>query len=393
MKLKKLLAFLIIFPFIMTGCWDNVDIDRRVFVSTIAIDIGKDIEKEKELKNIKPDVPFQERELRKIKVTFGFPNISKLGPGKGTVYEEQNIAAESYSMSGAISIAVSKSSRNLYFGHSKLLLLSDEILRHPETVKEFMDYFQREPKLNRMMYVAVVDGLAEEYIKAKPSMEQNIESYLKGIMENSSSNATILPVTLNEFLILLSESGNALLPRLSFDKSKNEMYLSGVGLIKNYNLIGYMNTVETSDVEMLRGKLKGGKKVIFLNGHPIDYVITELKRKIKLVSFDGKKLKFNVDINMEGNIAGYYVLDNVFGGNKLDKIEGYFDKSLSEESEKVIKITQNEFQIDPIGFREYLKKFKPSVWKQVENNWSTYYKKAEVNVNCTSHIRRIGVSK
>ena len=72
MKFKKILP-IILSCMLLSGCWDKVEIDRRNFISTIAVDTGEDIVKEKVLKNIKPDDPFPERQIKKINVTYGFP--------------------------------------------------------------------------------------------------------------------------------------------------------------------------------------------------------------------------------------------------------------------------------------------------------------------------------
>ena len=51
MRVKKFFLIFIM-CLLLTGCWDNIEIDRRAFVSTIAVDIGADIKKLDELKNI-----------------------------------------------------------------------------------------------------------------------------------------------------------------------------------------------------------------------------------------------------------------------------------------------------------------------------------------------------
>ena len=50
---------------LLSGCWDKVEIDRLNFISSIAIDPGQDIGKEKELKSINPKEPFAEGQFRK----------------------------------------------------------------------------------------------------------------------------------------------------------------------------------------------------------------------------------------------------------------------------------------------------------------------------------------
>jgi spore germination protein len=391
MRNKKILI-LMTCVMLLSGCWDNVEIDRKSFISTIGIDVGKDIGKEGELKAISSKEPFAEREVEKIKITYGFPDISSLAPTKGGSAEGKFITTTAYSMEDAVTKATSKSSRSLQFGHSKLLIFSSEIFKYPNTIKEIIDYLQRQPSLNRMMLVVLADGNVEDYVKLKPDMEKNIDSYITGLMENSSRNATILPVTLNEMLKLLSENGNAIIPRITFDKTKNELALSGIAVIKDYTLKGYLNSIETSDLEILRGKLKSGKKMVYKDGHPVDFQIEDINRKISVIN-DKNNIHFNIDIVLEGQIKGYFANSDVFSKENLKNLEDDFNKSLSEECEKVVRITQNEFMVDPIGFREIVEKYHVALWNKVKGNWDEVYKSSVIKVNVTTHIRRVGVVK
>lgn len=395
MRLKRsiiICLLLILMTVFLSGCWDMEEIDKKAFISTIAVDIGKDIDIQEKLKNINPEEPFPETEIKKINVTFGFPDISKLGPGKTETAEDQFINTEAYSMEDALAKATAKSSRSIYFGDSKLLVLSQSLLQHPEVLKEVLDYFSRSAQLNRMMYVIIFDGKAHDLANFKPAMEKNIESYLIGLMENSNRNSTILPVKLNELLILLSKNGNAFLPEMNIDKDKNELSLVGLGLIKNYELKGTLNSNETSDIEILRGKLKGGKKSIYYNGHPLDFVIDGISRKIRF-SRGGNKLVFNIDVQLEGSMNGYYLDKDIIADDQLQTIQGYFNKSISDECEKVAKLTQSEFQVEPFGLNDYIEKYYPGEWNKIKNDWAEEYKNALITVNTKIQIRRVGVEK
>jgi spore germination protein len=288
--------------------------------------------------------------------------------------------------------AALKSSRDISFSHIKLLVLGKELTTYPEILREVVDYLQREPALNRNMYVMISDGKAEDYVKHRPTMEKNIENYISGLVENTTKNNAIFPVTLNEFLILLSENGNALLPRMTIEKDKNELKISGVGIIKDYKYKGDLSTIETTNLEMLRGKLKGGRKVVYRNGHPIDFVIDGVNRKISMNNQDGK-LTFNISLDIEGELKDYYVGEEVFSKDTLKELQGNLNNAIKQECEEVVKITQSEFEVDPIGVREYVEKYQPSVWKQVEHNWSNVYSNATINIIVNSNIRRIGVVK
>jgi spore germination protein len=390
MKLKKIIPILLI-CILMSGCWDKVEIDKRNLVSIIGVDVGEQAGKEKELKELSPNESFTSMDLKKLKITLGAPNISELVPNQGGTAKDMYITTDAYSMQDAVHKASLKSSRDINFSHVRLLVLSKDLMTHPEIAREVIDYLQREPSLNRNMYVVLSYGKAEDYIKFKPPMEKNIENYINGLIENSKQN-NILPITLNEFLVLLSENGNAMLPRLTIEQDKNNLKVSGVGIIKDYKYKGDLSPIQTSNLEMLRGKLKGGRKVVYRNGHPIDFVIDGVDRKISMDNQEGK-LTFNISLNIEGELKDYYVGGEVFSKDTLKELQDNLNNAIKQECEEVVKITQSEFEVDPIGVREYVEKYQPSVWQQVENNWASVYSNATINIIVNCNIRRVGVVK
>lgn len=391
MKLKKIMSIILV-CILLSGCWDKIEIDRKSLTSIIGIDVGEDVGKEQEQKKLKPDEPYTAMDVKKVHLTFGAPDISKIGPEKGASAEDIYLLADGYSMQDAISKISLQTSRDINFSHTKLLVLSKDLMTYPDIAKEVIDYLQREPSLNRMMYVALADGKAEEYLKYKPGMEKNIEGFLTGIIENSSRSDTIFPITLNEFLVLLSQNGNAMLPIMTIERDKNQLEVSGVAMIKNYKVVGELSPVETSNLVMLRGELKGGRRVTYLNGHPVDITIDGVDRKISVNNAAGK-LIFGIDLRIEGEAKDYHTDSTIFYRDTLNHLQSNFNKSIKKECEQVVKITQQEFEVDPVGLREYVEKFHPSIWRQKKDNWEETYKNAVVNVNVDTNIRRIGVVK
>lgn len=391
MKLKKIVLILMCCIF-FTGCWDKVEIDRRIFVSTIGIDAGEEITKEKELKKLKPNEPFSDNNIKRLNITYGFPDISQLGPEKGGVAEAKSINVDAYSMEDAFIKTTAKSSRSISFGHSKLLIMGNNFFNYPEAVREVLDYLQRQPSLNRNALVVMAEGKVEDYVKYKPSIEKNTQEYIHGIIENSDRNSGIIPVDLNGFLTNLDENGNSLMPCLTIDKNKNEIKLSGTCLIKDYTFKGILSPTETADIKMLRGKFKGGKRVVYKEGHPIDFQIDDMERKIAMDNKDDK-LIFNISIDMEGQIKEYYLGKELLSKNAIIEIEDAFNKSLKNEMEMVMKVIQSKYSMDLIGLREYVQKYEPKVWNKVKSNWDETFKNAVININVNTHVRRIGAIK
>lgn len=391
--MKKIIALILTCICVfLTGCWDKVEIDRNAFVSVIGVDVGKDIRNKEALEAIKPGEPFGERNLQRLNVTYAFPDISKYTSQNPEISSDKYVKTPSYSMEDALSNAVSKSSRVLNLGHTELLLLSDELLQYPDNVKEIVDFLSRSPHVNRTLYVAMTEGNVEDFFNFKIEMEKTLGTYLTGLMESSKRNASILPVNLSEFLVLLADNGNAIIPAIKIDKDKNEMLIDGIAIIKGYKLVGTLSPQDTTAVEMLRGKLVSGKKVIYKDKIPIDFEIDGLKRKIK-VSEDNGKLVFNINIDVEGRIKEYKVDRELFKDDTIEEIQKHFSNSLSEEGQKTARRVQREFDVDIFGFREYVAKFMPDTWERIGDQWEKAFKDAVINVNVDAKVRRIGTRK
>lgn len=390
-NIKKLIPVLLVIC-LLSGCWDKVEIDRRSFVLTLGIDAGEEISKVKDLKKLKPDEPFTDNNMKVLNITYAFPDISQLSPEKGGVAEDKSINVDAYSMEDAFSKATSRSSREISFGHSKLILFGTGLFAYPDVAKEVLDYLQRQPAVNRNTLVVIAEGKVEDYIKNKTLTEKNIQGYISGLVENSDRNSSIIPLDLNEFLQNLSETGNAIMPLLSKEEGNKGLQLLGSGIIKNYEFKGTLSPTETSNVKMVRGKLKGGKKVIYKDGHPIDFEIDGMERKIKVTGEDNK-LIFNIDINLEGEIKGYYLKEEIYSENVLEEIENNFNKALKEEMETTVKMIQGKYGVDVFGLSNYVQRYHPKVWNKIKDNWEEAFVNSVVKVDIKCHIRRIGVSK
>ncbi|CAB1254084.1 Spore germination protein A2 [Clostridiaceae bacterium BL-3] len=387
----KVISLLLI-CIILTGCWDKVEIERTDLVSIMGVDAGVDIGKRKESKNIKPTDPLTSIDLKKFHVTFGIPDLSKLEPGKGGISRDRYLDVDGYSIQDAVSNAIAKSSRSIRFSHAKVLVLGENLMKYPDAVKEAIDYLQREPSLNRNMYIVMSDGNAEKYVTFNNPIEMNVENYILGMVESDFKNSAVVPITLNDFLIQMSENGNSIVPRIVIDENGNTIKVSGTFVIKNFTQKGILNSVQTSNIELLKGILRGGKKMIYLDGHPVDIRIDNADRKMRMSQKDGK-LIFNIDLDIEGQIKNYYTGNEALSVSKLDQIQQDFNEAIRKECESVVRSTQRELQVDPIGFGEYVEKYHPIIWKQIGNDWDDVYKNAVVNIDVNTKIRRIGVTR
>ncbi|AVQ46615.1 TPA: Ger(x)C family spore germination protein [Clostridium sporogenes] len=392
MKTKKcLVIMLILLTICMTGCWDKVEIDQKAFASVIGVDAGKDIGKEKQLKEINASASFTGSKLDKMKVTYAFPDISKLGPEKGGTAVDKTMSIDAYSMQDSIDKIVNKSSRTLSFGHLKLIVLNTSILDYSNTFKEVIDYLQRQPAINRMIYIVFSEDKSEEILKFKPNMEKSVENYIIGILENNKKNNTSSPLTLNEFLEETSQNNTALAPVINIDKKSKDLKISKVAVIKDDKIKGYISTEQANNIQLINKKFKGGTRTIIRDGSPLDYSIENSERKIKIR--DKKKLSFDIKLNLEGQIKGHNIDKQISSKGDINKIEEDLNKAIAQDIKEIIRISQTEYNTDILDLGEFIHKYHPKLWKEIKGNWNELYKTVDINVTADTKVRRIGAIK
>lgn len=392
MKFKNyLVVMLILSTIFMTGCWDKVEIDKKAFASIIGIDPGEDIGKEKQLKSIDKGSSFSESEFKKIRTTYSFPNLSNLGPEKGGQAEQNNMTVDAYSMEDSVNKITNKSSRIISFGHLKLIILNISILDYSNTFKELMDYLQRQPAINRMVYIALCEDKSEEILNYKPSIEKSIGNYITGTLENNKKNNTAFPLTLNDFLQSNSKRNSSLLPVINIDKKNKELKISKVAVIKNNKIKGYLSSEQANKIQLVNKEFKGGTVSLIRDGSPLDYSIESAERKIRLVN--KKNLKFDIELNIEGQIKGYNVDKQIASKEDIRNIEIDLNKAIEKEIKEAIRISQVEYNTDILGLGEYVHKYHPGLWKELKDKWDDLYKTLDIKVNVDTKIRRIGAIK
>lgn len=393
MKNKKVFIFItisLISSLFFTGCWDKVEIDKRLFISTIGIDIAKDISKEKKLKDKKPEEIIPNEELKKINVGYSFPDLGNFSTQKATIQGDQSLEVDAYSMDGALTQASMKSGRYIYLDHTRLIILSRDLLQYEETFKEIIDYIQRQPKINRKMYMIMSDGSPKEFVKGKIPIDKHIEVYINGVLDNAEKSAAAIPVTLNELLIMNSSRNIGMMPIMRLNGDTNEVVLSGTAVLKNNKLKGSLNELQTANLELLRGEAKGIKSVLSYNGHPIDYEINGINKKTK-VSYD-EKLHINIDLEIEGKgNSGYLGEQETLKGDKVKDIEELFNKKISGECDQLCQLIKGNLNSDLIEVSNHIEKFNPTIWNEIKDNWDDVFKESDIKVSVKSHIRQLGV--
>lgn len=380
MKAKKsvrMIAVLLLCMLLLTGCWDKIEIEDRLFVLAIGIDKTKEAEKKT------PEDRYT--------LSFVSPVVDQVKEGPGPAFKIYKTMNNTVIMS--ISQLMERFSQKQFFGHTKAIFFGEDIMKDEELLKGVIDGVTRYPELHNSMFAYIVPSRAEDVFKVKPMFDKLLMPYITGITENSDYTSRILKLSLADMVIKLADQeGSLVIPEVIPDK--DEVKMNGAGVIKDYKLIGYLGDQEVAVFNWLTDKAEGGNISVEHEDVSVAFRHFTFSRDIKLSKVEGGKIYLEYKMETEGSIEEYILGKRILEDALLKEVEKEIEKRLEGESEKLVKKFQQEFRVDLIGARDYLSKHQPKLFKTIEKDYDKYFTDSIViNVTADVHIRRVGLIK
>ncbi|TQR15575.1 Ger(x)C family spore germination protein [Psychrobacillus soli] len=311
--------------FVLAGCGFK-DIDKRVFVTGIGIDPAEKEEGGYKV-TLKLSLP-----VASIKSSTG-PNYEYL------VYEGETLAE-------AIRILETHTDKILEFGHTKIIVINEELLQ--ENMKDFMDYFVRRSDIQLIAWVAAAKTSAESILRVEPSAESAVSSTLVNFF---GSNGTESPFITSTFLYefrrdMLSDGVDAVLPLVEATEDKKELIVNKSLVVKEKSKPFELTAEQSKYYNTLLNGMSGFSYKA--EKEDLTFVINMEKTTVhyKVIMDDGKPTSIKMNVKMIGVIGQ---------SNKnlaLNNLKEY-DKIAAEAVKKKITdflTTVQEKNLDPIGF-------------------------------------------
>lgn len=389
-RLKKITAAVLILCLIFTsGCWDMIEIERRAFVGAVGIDVIENYEENKEQEQASP---FCEDAPKRIRVTFGVNDPVKLQEGaKGAAIP---ITVEAANLPDAMEQLGMRISRTPFYGHTRLLVLTDKLVKDKKLFKEIVDEFERKPIINQHMRVVVLKGEIMDILKVDTNLETLYSTYILGIMQNSRVLSSTVSMSLYELITQLRNSeGAAAIPILEIEEDKQSVYkIDKLALIKDYKFLNVLEDKYIKTYKLMKDEFKNGRKLINYKGIVVPFYIFSADKKIWLEDDNGR-LKFRVRINLEGDIEQFEFQKILFDPKVISDVEKTIDEFTVKELNAATEHVQQEIGVDYLGFREFTIKYHYKVYKKYEDNWDEAFRNAKIVYDVETSIRRIGTSK
>jgi len=336
--LKKILI-LLSFIFLLTGCYDNIELDDLAIITGVGIDY-KD---------------------NKFYLTYEILNDTKT---------EENTTLLSYTVSGhgkSISEAFIntnyKVSKKAYFAHLKVVILSEEIINgHFDKIT---DYILRDTNIRSEFKVVVANNTTPEKILENNSKNHPVVSeVIVNLINNEKyNNNLVIGETFKEIVAkLISNNYDVILNTISI-KDK-QIAIDNSYIFKNYN---YQDTLSKQNSTLFNMLTKNITSMEFDKNYDknnVTITITSSDTSIEVLSH-----KIIINTNLEGKVLENNAkldLTNETGYKKLNKD---FSSIIKKDIQSFIKLLQDN-ESDILGFQEiYYKKNKKDnhdLWQKAE---------------------------
>lgn len=368
--MRKIIILLLIGNIILvTGCWDMVEINERAFPYTVGLDINQE-------------------GVEKYEVTFSHPNITALGDQALDDDLIHVISVKGDSIFEASQNLTMELHQPLYFKHLKVLVMSRKLVENKQLLLETLDGVQRDFITNNNASLLVAESAFDliDYTR-ETKIQQAIEGTIYSILINKQESNFFTPMPNSKFIQNMDQTGAAVIPIAGYEEN---IRIGGGAVFKDYEYVGDISPRENRVLNLINNVLNQDQMDVEHGGYNLALMITEGKTKKRLE--DKKNLKINLEIQLEGHIHSHILREHeIVDEMLLRELEEMAEEVIQEDVEALIKRVQGDLNSDIIFVSDYLRKFHPRIWKEIEDDYDSIFPHMDIEAEVNFFIRRRGL--
>ncbi|MDE5974886.1 MAG: Ger(x)C family spore germination protein [Eubacterium sp.] len=366
-KIFKIIVCIALICSVFSGCMHQTNLKNLIVIEGIGIDNAED----------------------GVQLT-----VQSLNPGKSTGVEkpEGNMTINTVEKGTTIVEAISNlnkaMSKELFFGHNKIIVFSREICETDLNNK--LDYFLRSSDARADVAVCMADGDAKKVLENSEDGAHVPVENMVYLIGNGQKMGTSIYITTNDLLNLYADKTTDMyLPVLKERADQDNVELSGIAVFSDDKLSYVLDEEETLGFMLMSGKIKNCYLEIHdedLGNIGIEVIPTKIKKKVDIV--DGGVV-FKVDVN------GHLMINEVEKGIANVLKEEHLKMICSKAEEKISYLCSRAFSAcqehdsDSIRVGEYLAKDSPESYELLSDDWNKYFKTVSLSVKSDINLKKI----
>jgi spore germination protein len=378
-KVGYYLIILGIISLLLTGCWDQVEIEDRGFLIGVAIDLVEETNEHSD----KPEGKYVYKGTYQFVVPAG---LSQGGSGQGGAAKKayKNISIKSDSMLEQTRYLAAEVSRTPFAQHLQMIIISENVAKSPQAFGNILDFFLRDDETRRGIKILIAEGEAGPILDISPEPESLPVMHIDSVTENVYKNARILPERrIGIIHARLVDRKSFVVPKIKVDDQKVDMTGAAVFHGHNNQMVSFINGDITEGLNLITGEYKGG---VIKAKVEDELIVYEIKREKSVINVDVKNkenIQFHIKILTEGPIGESFSRLDYMNPKNLSKLETAVEKEIERKVSETIKTFQEDLKVDALGLDGYLQREDYDTWKRIKQDWDdgeNYFSNSTIKV-------------
>ena len=358
------------------GCWDQRELQERLFVLAVAIDKadeGGDTKKEKDKRSIENFVQPNGNKLYHLSY-----QILQLTPASGSGEGARKASISTYvisstgeSMFEMLRDMLGQVSKGFWFEHIQAIVISEGAAKQGG-LQPLIDMFHRDTEMRWLIKLLITSGEAKKLLEFKPPSGEPGGMFLARSLRLYKKNPHV-----PGWIPGLGETTQAIDNKKTVQISRVELVddivkIGGTALFKEGKFVEYIDEYATKGTAFFGATEKSAIITIECPDHPGKILAFELFRhETKLTAHvNGEDIYYTLDIGMKGNLGESQCGNqyNAMDEETIHKVELLVAEEVKHNILYAFHIYQG-LQADPGDFAAKLKAHEPLAWERVKEHW------------------------
>jgi spore germination protein KC len=374
---QALLPLFLMFPLLLTGCWNNRELTDLNIVAGLGLDRTDD-----------------GRILLTVQVAEpGAIQSSSSGSGGGGGEKSKPVfvaSNEGETVFDALRGMLAVVDKKLFLSAAQVLILGERLAQ--DGIEEVLDFFQRDHEVSYLMDVLVAKGATpDEILRMESDIDDIPAVYIQGTVENNISRGTVKKTMFIDLVKAVDCRGRQPAIGQISKSGDKEIRTEGLAVFKGGKLVGWLDPFETRGYLFARNKVQSAIINVPVDEGKVSLEIMKSKGSVSVAIESNEPSSLIVSVEAEANVGGYEAKGRIDSPESLYMLEEKLGEEIKKEIAMALERCQKEYASDIFGFGTYLYKYQLQCWKKVEKDWNDVFKRLPVEIRVDAKISRVGI--
>ncbi|MFB5661478.1 Ger(x)C family spore germination protein [Alteribacillus sp. HJP-4] len=378
---------------ILTGCWNNNELDDFAIVTALGIDQTEDAER--------------------IEVTIEVANPMEIAgrqdTATGSGATTTLYSAEGDTLISAIRRISQQTPREAFFPYTQTIIFGEELAKNG--IKELFDYLERDQGFRSTPRVLIArDTTAKEVISILSPLEKIPAQKLVNIGEVSGRTlGETMPVKIMEFIEKITSEGvEPIVSGVSVtgaplkgtgtsnieDTTPHALLKSeGLAIFKDGQLERWVDKEEARGVLFAINKIDSTIIDLDCNqeANAISFNISNTHSSIK-ATINNKMPTMTIYVKQVGEIEEIHCNADLTNPETINKFKKQMEEKTKQEIERAVQIAKEE-NSDVFGFGQVINREDPKKWREIKQEYKDKFPEIDVRVKVDAYVIRTGMRR